>query len=325
MSNIDTVVPKMNMSLHEPRSRHVATQEDVSGKQSETLSPAVCLYAPPKRSRLSLYFYLGLATVLFMGWHYRHAEFLTPESGLGYNIGIAGSAMMLLLLLYPLRKKIRFMGRWGKIKYWFKIHMILGMLGPVLILFHAKFQTGSMNSIVVLISMLLVASSGFVGRYVYTKIHYGLYGKRMSLKSLQKNMDISRSSLVVALCYAPKMKQRLMKFETAVLMPHHGVLRSIWYVLITTFLASWTHIILLFNLRRVLKITAKRAGWSIYEQREHGKAARRHIATHITTIKKISYFGFYERLFALWHLFHMPLFFLLVITAVVHVLAVHMY
>ena len=40
---------------------------------------------------------------------------------------------------------------------------------------------------------------------------------------------------------------------------------------------------------------------------------------------RVAQFSFYERLFALWHVFHLPIFFMMVISALVHVLAVHMY
>ena len=37
----------------------------------------------------------------------REDSFLTAETGLGYMLGIVGGTMMLLLLLYPLRKHVR--------------------------------------------------------------------------------------------------------------------------------------------------------------------------------------------------------------------------
>ena len=36
-------------------------------------------------------------------------------------------------------------------------------------------------------------------------------------------------------------------------------------------------------------------------------------------------FSFYERLFGLWHILHLPIFFMMILSALVHVLAVHMY
>jgi len=36
-------------------------------------------------------------------------------------------------------------------------------------------------------------------------------------------------------------------------------------------------------------------------------------------------FAIYERLFSLWHVFHIPLFIMMVISGIVHVIAVHIY
>ena len=58
-------------------------------------------------------FFLFIAVVLYAGWAERSEQHLTAESGLGYALGIVGAVMMLLLLLYPLRKKLKFMARWS--------------------------------------------------------------------------------------------------------------------------------------------------------------------------------------------------------------------
>jgi hypothetical protein len=244
---------------------------------------------------------------------------------MGYNLGIIGGAMMLLLLLYPLRKTARFMRNWGAVKYWFWMHMVFGIVGPLLILFHSNFHLGSTNSRVALITTLVVAGSGIVGRYIYTRIHYGLYGREMTLKGLQDDISTSRSCMVFELDYAPKIKERLLGFETKALKPHHGLLHSIWSILATGIRARWTHMALRIGLRRVLKVTARRASWSAAETKRNRMAARNLMAAHIKAVIRTSYFGFYERLFALWHIFHLPAFILLILVVVVHVLAVHMY
>ena len=46
---------------------------------------------------------------------------------------------------------------------------------------------------------------------------------------------------------------------------------------------------------------------------------------HIAAVKKAAAFAFYERLFRLWHVFHLPLFFLLVIAATIHIFAAHFF
>ena len=59
-------------------------------------------------SPLPVVFATGLVTALVAGWLNRDEEYLVPGSGTGYWLGVAGAAMMLLLLLYPLRKRVRF-------------------------------------------------------------------------------------------------------------------------------------------------------------------------------------------------------------------------
>ena len=40
---------------------------------------------------------------------------------------------------------------------------------------------------------------------------------------------------------------------------------------------------------------------------------------------KASQLGFWERMFSAWHVLHVPLFFLLLVSGVIHVVAVHLY
>ena len=52
-----------------------------------------------------LAFGIAVAVVLWIGWLNRGDNGLTPESGVGYWLGIAGSGLMLLLLAYPRRPR----------------------------------------------------------------------------------------------------------------------------------------------------------------------------------------------------------------------------
>ena len=63
--------------------------------------------------------------------------------------------------------------------------MMLGVVGPMLVLFHANFTLGATNSNVALFSMLLVAGSGVIGRYIYTRLHAHLDGKEDTLEQLK--------------------------------------------------------------------------------------------------------------------------------------------
>lgn len=70
---------------------------------------------------------------------------------------------------HALSKKLKFMQGWGKLKYGFRFHMILAVLGPVFILLHANFRPGLPYSNVALFSMLLV-----IGRFFHASVYGGL-------------------------------------------------------------------------------------------------------------------------------------------------------
>jgi len=45
----------------------------------------------------------------------------------------------------------------------------------------------------------------------------------------------------------------------------------------------------------------------------------------LRAMQRVAQFRAYERLFSLWHVLHIPFVFMLVVSAIVHVVAVHMY
>jgi len=322
MNNIDAGV-QITDGPKQHYGERAASKPEAPPKPRSTRSSN--LYAPATVGTYELLFFLLVAAVLIIGWQVRNEEYLTAESGLGYALGIVGSVLMLLLLLYALRKRVRLMQEWGSTKYWFQAHMIMGVLGPALILFHSNFQVASLNSTVALVSMLLVAASGFVGRYIYTKIHYGLYGSQICLKELKEEIEGKKNDSVLVLGYAPEVKERLLAFDTAVLRPPHSFLQSVWHCLITKLRAPWTYFVLLLELRRTLEKRARHAGWSPPELQRKKREARRYISAHMTTAVRIAELSVFERMFAAWHVIHLPLTYLLVIAVVVHIIAVHMY
>ena len=311
--------------LHEVPAAETAVRSEAPVETSPATSAPVDLYAAPTSKIITIPFGLFISAILLAGYFYRVEQFLTAESGLGYQLGIIGSLLMLVLMLYPLRKKTRFMRNWGPIPYWFRFHMLAGIIGPVLILFHANFQVGSLNSQVVLGSTLLVAGSGLFGRYLYTKIHFGLYGKRVSLEQLHEAISTNHNNLAAVFLYAPKIQERLLCFDEAVMRPTSGLLQSIGRVVSIDMRQRWTHLRIKLVLRRALRVATRRNNWSRHEMMQQYRAANRLISKHLTAVLKVAEFSFYERFFSLWHILHMPLFLLMAIALVLHVIAVHMY
>ncbi len=294
-------------------------------------TPASSTQAVASRSRpLVSFFTLAVITALYFGWTIRHEYLLTAESGLGYALGIIGGSLMLLLLIYPLRKRFHNSAIFiFSTKNWFKLHMMLGVVGPLLILYHANFSLGSTNSNVALASMLLMVSSGLIGRYIYGKIHYGLYGKKVHLKELLNHQLLARKQLDndqqdETILISEALINRLSAFERT-LVRRKGLLGNLLSILtlgLTTRISYW---ILVRRLRKDQQHNKRYIALSRAERREHFDPVRIHIASYLSTVRKISGWIFYERLFSLWHMLHLPIFFMLIITGFVHVYAVHVY
>ena len=270
--------------------------------------------------------YAAAALALAAGWlANRQGALVDPLTGAGYWLGVTGASLMATLLLYPVRKRFRFMRVLGATRYWFRMHMTFGVLGPVLVLYHANFHLGSVNSNVALFCTLLVATSGLVGRYLYAKIHSDLDGHKTSLRELAERAQVSAEQRAHVATLVPELLERLRTFDATVLEPPHGLLAAL---ALPAKLAVVTRIEAASLKRLARRELRRRAGASetIAAQRVRlGRAVGRFIDEHLRRVRRVAGFNSYERMFALWHLFHLPFFYMLVLTAIVHVVAVHMY
>lgn len=269
--------------------------------------------------------YLLLAALVFGAWRFSKLGLFSADSDTGYWIGVAGGTAMLLLLVYPMRKRLRFMRGWGAQKWWFIVHMVLGIGGPVTILVHSTFRVGSLNAGVALYSMLIVATSGVIGRFLYVRIHRGLSGERAGLTELRTSLGFQHDSVRSRLHFAPDVEQRLFAFEAQALRDDPGV----HGYLARLFVLPFHKLVLYWRCRRDLdarlaEIGAER-GWERRSLAPRRARAREIVATYLSGVVRVAQFRTFERLFALWHVAHVPFIYLMVISAVVHVIAVHAY
>ena len=269
------------------------------------------------RSRISLL--LALAAII-AGLVLPTDRYLSPQYGVGYALGIAGGSMMLALLIYPLRKRKQSLSFLGSIRGWFKVHMVLGIIGPLAILYHSNFSLGATNSNVALTCMLIVASSGLVGRYLYSRIHHGLYGRRASLNELVRDAERLREHSG-ALRVLPGLMDEIEKAER-----HIGAPSTL---LLQPFLAGWRQRSEVRRMHRLIHqavgFAAVRSG-AVAEQRDRLTGnAQRYVEARLMAARRVAEFEASERLFAAWHVLHMPLFIMLVVVGIVHVFAVHLY
>lgn len=268
--------------------------------------------------------FLLAAIVLYAGWSLPTERLLSPERGLGYALGIVGGSAMLLLLLYPARKRMRWLGFLGTVKGWFQLHMVLGVVGPILVLYHSNFSLGATNSNAALVSMLLVAGSGIFGRYFYTRIHHGLYGRRATHAELQKAAEELREK-VAGSRFVPELLEEIEAAERRLLRRPAGSTALLWRPLFV----SGRMVLERWQLRRFARQRLRAAAAAnpvlAQQHRTFEAAVSRYIGRRLEATRRLAEFESYERLFSLWHVLHLPLFLLLLVAGVVHVVAVHVY
>ena len=219
-------------------------------------------------------------------------------------------------MVYGLFKHVAALRSLGWMKRWLWLHIVFGISGPVLVLIHSTFRLGSLNGAVALVSMILVFLSGVMGRFLYSKIHYGLGGSKAQLAEVQ-------SSLVTA---GKRIKSRRLDEFADSVMSHPGSLLNAGLDLLAFgWRSRWLAFRLRRDMRRHLKQMAQQEGWTAAELRRQRRAFNHQLRTYMFTLRKVALFSVYERFFAFWRHAHVPLLYLLLFSGVVHVIAVHMY
>ena len=79
------------------------------------------------------------------------------------------------------------------------------------------------------------------------------------------------------------------------------------------------------EVRQTISRNAELQGWSKAEKKERLRHARQHVNEFLYYATRASQLKFWEHMFSLWHILHVPLFFILLVSGVIHVVAVHLY
>lgn len=282
-------------------------------------------HKPASRSSRDWQLYVVLVLLTLGAWRFSRLGLFKAGDDIGYWMGVAGGVAMLMLFSYPLRKYLRFMHRWGQVKWWLVVHMTLGIAGPLLILLHSTFHVGSMNAAVALYSMIVVALSGVIGRFIYVRVHRGLDGERTTLRELQTRAGFDHSEARSKLQFAPTVEARLMAFEQRELHAQPGWRTTLRQVAVLPGQQWLTYRACVSELREPLNAIARHRQWSAEELARHTRQSRKLVRRYLTGIVRVAQFTAYERVFALWHIAHVPFVYILVISAIVHVVAVHAY
>jgi hypothetical protein len=127
------------------------------------------------------YYRLPLEARPYSGWHLQ----LKPGGTWGHGLGIFGSVMMTAgVVLYMLRKRARWMMPMGNLRHWLTFHIFLCATGATLVTFHTAFKFGGLVAFSFW-SMVGVAASGVLGRYVYVRVPRDIRGNALTAEAVR--------------------------------------------------------------------------------------------------------------------------------------------
>lgn len=155
---------------------------DVEAKATAARGAARPEEADAFRKRLAGWlFVLGavvIGSLAAIGWDYyltpeelrrAHAlhEWMRPAGVWGHGVGVVATLFMMSNFIYPIRKRAPiFKGR-KSIRSWLTFHVFVGFMSPLVIAFHAAFQSNNLLATATTVALLIVVMTGIMGRYVY--------------------------------------------------------------------------------------------------------------------------------------------------------------
>jgi hypothetical protein len=268
----------------------------------------------------------GWSVVIALVWGYNaHLDrYITPDRGLGYALGIIGGSLMLVLLLYPARKRAEWLRFIGNVPIWYRTHMTLGILGPLLVLFHSNFSLGATNSNVALFCMLAVSGSGLVGRYIYGRVYGGWHDHKATLEELQHRADQLRKQ-TNAITMLPDYLSEIESEEQRLFRPAKTPFGAVLYPVtigLRSVLARWR---LNKRIRQMVLEAARQSPTLAAHGQRLTATAMSYATRRLDAVRRVREHGLYVKLFSWWHLAHVPFFVMTLVAGIVHVVSVTVY
>jgi len=165
-----------------------------------------------RKRRGNLLIWVTVFGLVALAWVLTKVAPIPLGSDTEYNLGLVGGIMMLILFVYPLRKHVRALHGWGATKHWFLVHMVIGIGGPFMILVHSQFHIGSVQCRRGADLHADRAGSGVVGRFLYVEIHHGLPARRSTCASWRRR-PVSAPAKSNPSSIRPRVEKRLTDFQ----------------------------------------------------------------------------------------------------------------
>ncbi|MGE3164944.1 MAG: hypothetical protein AB7O52_08560 [Planctomycetota bacterium] len=174
------------------------------------------------------YYRLGIGPRTF---HHLHAA-LRPSGTIGLSLGLVGTLVMLLGLSYLVRKALVKRVRSTTLPGWLRFHIVAGLVGPALVLFHTAFRPTSAMGLAALVALAVVVASGVLGRYLLVLVPRTFQGRELELSVVQQRLVVYRQKLEL-------LGLRPRRLESSVGVAHGPRLFGFGIALVRVFYGDW--------------------------------------------------------------------------------------
>ncbi len=235
-----------------------------------------------------------------------HAE-LNSARPIGHGFGVAGTIMMVAMMLYSLRKRLRFLQGVGTLSQWLSLHIFLGLMGPLLVTFHTGFKIGGIVSIAYW-SMVITMLSGIFGRYIYNQLPRDKAGDQLSPQDLAQEEQRLAAQIEGILAGDPALIEQVQRAA-----PRATALAdSGWRSLIGLVAQDFDRLL---SRRRLHALLRTRSSLARRERRRVVDLAQRRA---IIARRKIT-FDIMDQFFRYWHVLHRPFVWIMFAIVAVHI------
>ena len=237
---------------------------------------------------------------------------LRPSGSVGHDLGWVGAGMIVTgVLLYSSRKRVPYLQGRGPMRTWLAVHIYLCLVGPILVSFHTALKLRGLG-VYSYWSMMIVAASGVVGRWLYQQFPRTIRGKEMSLEEIRADQAEVRSRLegefglsAAALAEVDALAERSVRRIRS--SSGDGAL-ALPLLLVDDALRPWR-----------LAALRRRLGAEHHLPRREAHALLELIGRQVATERRIAFLGTFRRFFTYWHVTHLVFFIAMFVLLVLHV------
>jgi hypothetical protein len=247
---------------------------------------------------------------------------LRPSGSIGIQCGVLGLLLFVAIFIYPLRKRIRWLGKIGSSKHWLDFHIVFGLTAPVIIAFHASFKFQGIAGMAFWM-MSAVAASGIIGRYIYAQIPQSLNSAEVSLNELGELDDKLTRELSEQTVLHPSDFKSLLNIPTPQQVREMPIYRALLLVVALDFMRPFQVARLRARVLGAGALLLSLGGLLRSSNRELERvvaSARR----KSSLAKRIAFLSRMQQIFHLWHVIHRPFSYSFAVLALIHLAVVTM-